>query len=205
MEAVYHPAFNKQMKLPPTMSLLRAKLLLMLLFSYTDQCFCWEENCCSAALLPLIAVTAVSCWCCCCCYCCLLMFAADVACCCCCCFCYLLLQCCLQLHVAAAVACCCYIFNCCKLLAILAVTFIVLLDQSFCKLKAAGRLKLLQTENILKLPLAAKICKTAAPARQQLLLLQAGCYSYLHDYFMLLPAENCKNVVAALRCQLLRC
>ena len=36
MEAVYHPASNKQTKLPPTMSLLRAKLLLMIIFS--DMC-----------------------------------------------------------------------------------------------------------------------------------------------------------------------
>jgi len=31
MEAVYHPAYDEQMKLPPTRSFLRAKLQLMLL------------------------------------------------------------------------------------------------------------------------------------------------------------------------------
>ena len=63
MEIVYHPASNKQINLPPTMSLLRAKLLLMLLFSYTELLISASAGKRTAVLLPL-AVTAVSCCCC---------------------------------------------------------------------------------------------------------------------------------------------
>jgi len=43
------------------------------------------------------------------------------------------------------------LLSCCKLLAILAATYIMLLVYNFCKLKAAGRLKLLQADSISKL------------------------------------------------------
>ena len=71
----------------------------------------------------------------------------------------------------------------------------MLLVYNFCKLKAAGRLKLLHADNISKLVATYFSCLhlqdssfwmvLAATAASWLLLL------YLHDYFMLLQAETC--------------